>query len=746
MVNKLWTRWWWLGSALGEAEITRHLEFLHMAGFGGVEISPIYGVAGHEKDFVAYLSPRWGELLTHTIHEATRLEMGVDMIVGTGWPFGGPWVREEDAARRWNSEKKSELTKQQVKRAAPGGEGNVLDHFNGDAVRRYFAHFSQNLPKFVKIRCFFNDSWEVYGANGSDKYWGKDFSTAKYRETISTAIATEFLTHFNEFAHALGGQTRNQAHGSPGNLLDLYGTVDIPETEMFRGAPLRLLGREVLPPASNPHVGLEEFFTCQFAASAAHVMGKPLASAEAFTWLGEHGHVPLEHCKAEADLLFLAGINHLFCHGTPSSPENIPWPGWLFYATTHFAPTNTWWRDLSVFTAYIERCQTLLQSGKPDNSVLVYLPIHDLWASEIGVKDGLQFLTVHNPAIWMREGMPDFYKTLVYCWKNGYGMDFISDKQLQTANISRYKVLIVPNRTPLPTATLDAIESHAGRGLSIHYGPLTGSLSTVSPETLTSHSLAFIRRTIGDDTLYFLVHRGGEPIDAPLTFTKATSHATFFDPMTNQEGSVEVKEGTVRLQLEAGESLFVRFAKEKNEPLAYWQYNQTPRTPHSLTNPWHVTFISGGPTLPPPRTIQTLTNIADWDAETRDFSGTIRYETTFDLPKNAPLRDYALHLGTVCYSAKVTINGVDIATLISRPWRMAIPKNTVKLGTSNTLTIEVTNLMANRMAALERSDINNARRDTSWRPFFFVDYNYKGFDATKWDLLPGGLLGPVDIL
>jgi hypothetical protein len=735
MVNRLWTRWWWLGSALDEREITRHLTFLHTAGFGGVEVSPIYGVPGYEDDFTTFLSQRWVELLSHTVREAARLGMGVDMIVGTGWPFGGPWVSEADAARRWNPETKQvELTKQQVKRAAPGGEGNVLDHFNGAAVRRYFAHFTQHLPLNINIRCFFNDSWEVYGANGADGLWA-DFGSVAYRERICNAIETEFLAPFNEFAHAHGARTRNQAHGSPGNLLDLYGAVDIPETEMFRGAPLRLLGLEVLPPADNPHVGLEEFFTCQFASSAAHVLGKPLASAEAFTWLGEHGHVPLEHCKAEADLLFLAGLNHLFCHGTPSSPESAPWPGWLFYATTHFAPTNPWWTDLPAFTAYIERCQTLLQAGQPDNPVLVYLPIHDLWASEVGVKDGLQFFTVHNPDVWMREGMPDFFQTLLYCFENGYGMDFISDKQLQTVDLSRYQALVIPARTPLPPATLDAIERHRALGLHLHYGALQSPLPDLPRETLTDHGLAYIRRKIDGDTLYFLVHRGGTPVDAEITFTKSAPFATLFQPMTNQEGSVPVNEGAVRIQLEAGESLFVRF-REKKPTNSPWHYRETPTHTHTHTDPWHVTFLSGGPTIPASRTIPILTNVADWDAETHGFSGTIRYQTTFDLPETLA-RSVTLQLGTVCHSACVSVNGVQLATVISRPWRVDIPAEILK-PTDNTLEITVTSLMANRMAALERID-------TTWRPFFFVDYNYKGFDATKWEPLPTGLLGPVTL-
>ena len=94
-----WTRWWWMGNAVDAAGITSELESFKAAGLGGVEITPIYGVAQVESRFVPYLSPEWVRLLEHTLREASRLGLGVDMATGTGWPFGGPWVGERDAAR-----------------------------------------------------------------------------------------------------------------------------------------------------------------------------------------------------------------------------------------------------------------------------------------------------------------------------------------------------------------------------------------------------------------------------------------------------------------------------------------------------------------------------------------------------------------------------------------------------------------------------------------------------------------------
>ena len=51
--------------------------------------------------------------------------------------------------------------------------------------------------------------------------------------------------------------------------------------------------------------------------------------------------------KPEIDKLFLAGINHIIYHGTAYSPADVPWPGWLFYASTQANPRNPLWRELT---------------------------------------------------------------------------------------------------------------------------------------------------------------------------------------------------------------------------------------------------------------------------------------------------------------------------------------------------------------------------------------------------------------
>jgi len=98
-VTKPWTRWWWEGSAVNKTDLTWNLEQYQKAGLGGVELTPIYGVEGYEKQFINFLSPQWMQMFSFALKESKRLGLGVDLANGTGWPFGGPWVKEEDASK-----------------------------------------------------------------------------------------------------------------------------------------------------------------------------------------------------------------------------------------------------------------------------------------------------------------------------------------------------------------------------------------------------------------------------------------------------------------------------------------------------------------------------------------------------------------------------------------------------------------------------------------------------------------------
>ncbi|MGH3117562.1 MAG: glycosyl hydrolase, partial [Gaiellales bacterium] len=271
-----------------------------------------------------------------------------------------------------------------VERAAPGGEGNVIDHFSRDAIRRYLGRFDRVFrgTDLGDLRAFFNDSYEVDDATGQadgtpalfDEFQrrrgydlrkqlpalvelerdGRDNRVlADYQQTLSELLLDTFTAEWSAWARGLGRIVRNQAHGSPANLLDLYAASDIPETE----------GTEI------PRF--------KWATSAAHVAGRRLVSAEAATWLGEHFRSTLADVRAAANRFVVAGVNHIVYHGTAYSPPTEPWPGWQFYASVEFNPRNPWWEDLGTLNTYVTRVQSFMQAGEPDQDVLLYYPFYD---------------------------------------------------------------------------------------------------------------------------------------------------------------------------------------------------------------------------------------------------------------------------------------------------------------------------------------------------------------------------------
>src|SRR6187455_1357315 len=92
-----WTYWWWMGSAVDSVNLQRQLLAFSNAGFGGVHIIPIYGVKGYESRFKPFLSNEWMNLLSYTTEQAQQLGLGVDLTMGTGWPFGGKHITTQYA-------------------------------------------------------------------------------------------------------------------------------------------------------------------------------------------------------------------------------------------------------------------------------------------------------------------------------------------------------------------------------------------------------------------------------------------------------------------------------------------------------------------------------------------------------------------------------------------------------------------------------------------------------------------------
>jgi len=99
---RLFVRWWWNGNRLAEKEILRELDVMQAAGISGVEINPI--AFPHGSDPVGYealtiFEESWLDMLEVALRGAKDRGMICDMIVGSGWPFGGEFLEKQDQSQ-----------------------------------------------------------------------------------------------------------------------------------------------------------------------------------------------------------------------------------------------------------------------------------------------------------------------------------------------------------------------------------------------------------------------------------------------------------------------------------------------------------------------------------------------------------------------------------------------------------------------------------------------------------------------
>jgi hypothetical protein len=820
-IAKPWTRWWWPGSAVQPKQLSAQLDAMAAAGIGGVEITPIYGARGSEARDTPFLSPRWMEMLEHTSREAARRDMGVDMATGTGWPFGGPWISAEDGSSSLVSpdgKLAGKATGMKVKRAAPGGEGLVVDPYSTAALGRYLAPFDAAFAKTPRglVRAQFHDSFEYYNSSWSptletefealngyelgpfaaqladaapgDKPLDAD-ALGRVKGDYRRTLAKMHLDYANAWASWSRGQgflARNQAHGAPANLLDLYAAADIPETESYGATLLPIPGFRAEPDNVNPDPDPVQNLVGRMASSAAHVAGRPLASSETLTWLRENFREAPWAAKPQIDRLFVAGINHLFWHGTVYSPADAAWPGWFFYASTQLNPENPLWKDYGAMNAYVARVQAVLQGGKADNDLLLYWPFADLTDDPRGL---MRQLGVHENAWLVESSAGRLAHKLLYV---GYSFDFISDAQISSLVVNggalvapgqRYRAIVVPWARRIPEQTLAKLVELRKAGATIvfaarpqdvpGYGNLEArrasfarSLAEIPdaavasdivdaleklaiPREAAAHAgLSYARRARDDGHDYFFTNLGGRDFDGWLSLAKPAKAAWLMDAVTGRIGTaaLRVDGGAARvyLQLAPGESRLVRTANvaaQQRGPA--WPYARRASTGAPIAGEWRLQFVSGGPVLPKAAALKEL---ASWttlpDEETRRFSGTARYRIEFDAPGDAAAADAAewlLDLGDVREAARVRLNGKHVADAWSLPF-------SVRLGAlkarGNLLEIDVTNLPANRIRDLDA-------RKVDWKilkQINLVSLKYKPFDAAGWDVAPSGLLGPVKLV
>jgi len=559
-----------------------------------------------------------------------------------------------------------------------------------------------------------------------------------YNLTVSDLIAANHYAYQREVAARHGLVSIAQAAGPHQRQADvrvLSGRCDIPMGEFWKMSPHR--------PADSQR------FLARDAATAAHVYGLPIVEAEAFTGIGADWMDSPRTLKQSADRAFCDGVTRLCHHGMALSPSMTDRPGFVRGVSSHINPQNTWFGIGAMpFNLYAARCSRLLSEGRFHADALVYagdgigvFAARKTPQDALGVGYDYDFCptelllkaTVENGEIVLPSGMR--YKVLI-----------LSDKNPDTARC------LLPGKVPdadsfapvtpfVPREARDAISSLRQRGAAVcetrteraawlAQSKLSPDFEVVDGESAV---IDWIHRTSESRDIYFVANRANRPLSIKAGFRKVRKAVTLWNAVDGSRHCIlptSTANGITYLQLSFAPfaSVFVVFDDADNVSCPEVPRLQTRRT---LTGEWKVLFdaTAGGPETP-----VVFSRLQDWSASSdpriRHYSGVAEYALVFDVTAQDAEDCESLDLGTVREVAAVSMNGRDLGSVWTHPYRLPV-KGCLQKG-RNQLVVRVANLWPNRLIGDSRLPENERISRTNRNPF-----------GPNKPLLPSGLLGPV---
>ncbi len=444
--SRLRMQWTIFGPAWTAEECERQLKLMAAAHVGGVLICPTYPIAVDDPARGVrnqpYLSPEFFDVLNSALAACRKLGLTADIVLGTGWPYGGPSVSAADSAKalrrasvpvvastpvvmpeldadakvlaaffvypgghakvEMDADGKiappatggeiqifySRPTHMQVKRASLGAEGLVLDHYNPRALERWLRAVGDKLLGGVpagSIRNIFCDSLEVYGANWTDELpeifrRKRGYDLMAHLPALFDGTRADSRDLRCDFWRTLSEQA---LEGFVQPLADwAHGKGVAAQVEAYGTPPVSLASYRAVDVPTGEHYEWKEFNTSRWASSGARLAGKRTVLAEAWTWLGAPNRFgdSLEQLKLCSDLHFLSGINALYGVDYAYSPAAAGAPGWPTYFGPVVNHTQPYWPYFGHLADYVNRASWVLQQGKPVADIAVYLPSEDVMA------------------------------------------------------------------------------------------------------------------------------------------------------------------------------------------------------------------------------------------------------------------------------------------------------------------------------------------------------------------------------
>ena len=532
------------------------------------------------------------------------------------------------------------------------------------------------------------------------------------RRTIADAVTENYYGELDRLCREEGVRFTAQATGNGLSLgADNIGAkrlVDKPQGEFW---------------ARDIH-GSFDIVDCS---SAAHLYGKPIASAEAFTD-AKYSDSPARY-KMMADFAYSCLINEFVVCASAYQPRLDEVPGNVANGRQYcLNRNNTIWPFSRPFWDYQARCAGLLRQGEPMVDILVYL----------GDDPPLKTLAHLLPVI------PEGYNFDTSGWDGIRAGTVVRDPDgaavLQLPGGMTYRMLVIQRNVAPDAQERQTVETWRAEGLPVYDAAEAGSIYEPVPvpfaPDLGFHSAAklddcvrFSHRRLPDADLYFVYNH------SPKAFSQEVGVRTPFrrlyrlDPI---DGSVApLGEGSsVRLVLAPDESVVLLATDEELETD---RAAARPRRSIRLRGPWQVQFdpARGGPDEP-----VTFRRLQDWtkntDTRIRFYSGTATYSKSFRLHRRAARTDKRQYLALDAsnWVARVTVTGQEAGTVWCSPWKLDIT-DYLRPG-RNELRIEVVNSLYNRMIgdAVEHPDGTGA----------YTRSSYPLVDADT-PLIPSGLRG-----
>ncbi|MEM8765342.1 MAG: glycosyl hydrolase [Bacteroidota bacterium] len=674
--------------------------------------------------------------------------------------------------------------------SAPQGKGYEIDKMSEELIR---FHFEQFIGKFINripeenrsaFKYVIADSYEMGSQNWSDNFQKEFKETYGYdpkpflptytgRVVQSVEASDRFLWDVRRLVadkvayEYVGGLKKISNEHNLKLWLENYGHWGFPSEFLMYGGQSDLVSGEFW------NEGTLGDIECKAASSAAHIYGKPMVSAEAFTAAHRSYVRHPAMLKKRGDWSFTEGINHFVLHLYIHQPDDERVPGINAWFSTEFNRHNTWFNKAKTYFDYLRRSQHLLQQGKYTADICYFIgentPImtgarnpeiphgysYDYINAEVilerlSVKDGKFVLPdgmsynlmVLPPFETMRPTLLSKIESLVAAGGKIYGQAPEKSPSLENSAESDQKVKQLAHK--MWGSSSEKVKKY-GEGIIVDGLELQEALNHLGIVKDVDFGedvpVLWTHRNMPGMDIYFLTNQSEERVDFSPTFrvqgkqpqlwNAVTGEVRILNEFTEEKGSTRVP-----VTLEPLQSWFVVFSNFEPEGMDQGYATNFPnlKPVTTLENPWKVVFHNKD--IGPSETME-FDKLTDWSSHENDrikyYSGTATYTSTFNHKKEGEGKDVFIDLGNVGVMASVKINGKSIGTTWVTPYRLKAT-HAVQEG-ENTIEVEVVNVWRNRITG-DKAIPEVAR--TTW-------LNVDGITPDE-ELVPSGLLGPVTIL